>query len=46
MKWIGIAAAAAGLALLGRKKGTPDMPTDIQKPGEGTPQLALIAGDP
>jgi len=49
MNWIAIAAAAAGLALLGRKKGTPDvpdMPTEQVKPGEGTPQLALIAGDP
>lgn len=46
MNWIALAAAFAGVALLARKKGSSEMPTTTIKPGQGTPMVALIAGDP
>ena len=43
--WI-VALAGLGLVLAARKKGSPIMPEDTVKPGEGEPQLALASGDP
>jgi len=43
--WI-VALAGLGLVLATRKKGSPIMPEDTVKPGEGEPQLALASGDP
>ena len=46
MNWAFIAAGVAGLALFARRKEDPIMPDEVVKPGQGEPQLALIAGDP
>ena len=46
MNWAFIAAGVAGLALFARRKEDPIMPEEVVKPGQGEPQLALIAGDP
>ncbi len=43
--WI-VALAGLGFVLATRKKGSPLMPEDTVKPGEGEPQLALASGDP
>ncbi len=43
--WI-VALAGLGLVLATRRKGSPIMPEDTVKPGEGEPQLALASGDP
>jgi len=46
LNWAFIAAGVAGLALFARRKEDPIMPDEVVKPGQGEPQLALIAGDP
>jgi hypothetical protein len=46
VNWAFVAVGVAGLALLARKKEDPIMPDEVVKPGQGEPQLALIAGDP